>query len=329
MLFPKDIKDPKDVDSSGIENTTLYKLFVLNDEFIVNKIKSINLTPETINIVDKISVIVIGCMNGIFNNKAIKIITDNQFITSLITGNIDTERISTLLKLEIDNRVDSSFEAKLKYKYISLDEYQESFDEKEKEYKSRIDMLEHQLEEKNKENIILRTENNEHNSIIAESLDNIKVLKEENDRLSDEILNMKLKIDEYEENKIELIEENSILKDDNDDYKDAETNLTNEIKELEKKIETCMIIENELSDDIKILENKIEQHEDSYVDSPEKQSTNYRHDSQTLTYSEEPLMNNRSYIVSNNDDERIKYQPAIKTSVNPRLIGIINSISGR
>lgn len=114
---------PGQVDNSMISNTVLYRAIVNGEEAYVNQILKLK-TPLMESIVQRLSVIVIAAMSGTIKDKALGIISDKIFLSNLFKGQLNGSRITDLLKFELDSRVDTSFETRSLYKYVSDEEYQ-------------------------------------------------------------------------------------------------------------------------------------------------------------------------------------------------------------
>lgn len=116
------MSDPSILDNSAISNTIIYKSLIMVDENFINELLQLK-TSKMNDIIRRLSVIIVGAMSGKINNKALNIVTDKKFLMNLIKGNINSDRLSNLLKFELDRRTDTSFEMRSKYDYITDEEY--------------------------------------------------------------------------------------------------------------------------------------------------------------------------------------------------------------
>lgn len=382
------MSEPNQVDNSNIQNTILYKTFISNDNTFLNVIEGMK-TKEMQFIIDKMSIIIVGAMLGKFNIKALKILTDSEFIIDLVSGKINTERLTNLIKFELDNRVNSSFDVRNKYNYVSIDELRFLLTECQKNTSNLLDeniRLKEKIDSNEEiiEYLRSKIENSATDNMSQSDKNNTKITSLEfelkaSEEKYDELKNYFVKkVDElYEKDeeiaKLKLDLQNKNISETND-QKDNNTKI-----QLDPENKTIQIqgLFNSKHNTIKqpVIENKSDiinlsqkppvfpkntllfpKIPDSFISTTSSESSPFRNlsefDSSPSIKDNSVFLNskdvslispfmlppnvstideniNSDYIVSNTNDNRIRYQPVIKSDVNPRLIGIINSISGK
>lgn len=126
----------EELDDSRIVNSMLLKIMNCNDANLLTKTIIGNITQEDNILLLKLSTIIIGRKIGVLNNKVINVISDQTFLKSILNEKIDIDRLKTLLKLEIDERININDELLLQYNYLPYEKIKELFIKIREENKS-------------------------------------------------------------------------------------------------------------------------------------------------------------------------------------------------
>lgn len=121
---------PEQVDDSKIQQSNILKIYSSNDpKFLDTVMKKLgDITPEEELLIKKLTITALGKKRGFFNDKVVGMITDESFLTNIMNGSIDIERLKMMLKFEMDDRVDNSFETKMERGYIKFTDFEKMFD---------------------------------------------------------------------------------------------------------------------------------------------------------------------------------------------------------
>ena len=119
----------EDLDDSQIEKSTILSIMSCTNESIIDKEISDRLNKEDIILAKKITLFLIGKKSHILGNRSISLISDREFLTSLMDGEINLERLKMMLKFEMDSRIpkENKDELKLKYNYLPYDKLKELY----------------------------------------------------------------------------------------------------------------------------------------------------------------------------------------------------------
>lgn len=110
------------VDDSKIQNSSLLKIFNIQDETILDSQLALRNKPEFSLLIKKIILLLIGRSSGLLSEKASEILSDHDFVKSLFEMNPNLERLKTILKFEMDDRVKKTDEERLRLNLMSYDE---------------------------------------------------------------------------------------------------------------------------------------------------------------------------------------------------------------
>lgn len=112
---------PNEVDDSQILNSSLLRIFTSNDHNMFDQTIG-QLDDETLLLIKKLTVVLLGKKRGLLSDKALNVVADKELFKSFLEGNIDIDRLKTLLKLEMDMRVAKDFKTRLRYNHVTIDE---------------------------------------------------------------------------------------------------------------------------------------------------------------------------------------------------------------
>lgn len=110
------------VDDSKIQDSSLLKIFNVQDESILDQELSRRRLPEFDLLIKKITLILIGRASGLLSEKASEIISDSLFVKSLFEMKPDLNRLKKLLKYEMDDRVLKDINERFRTRAVSYDE---------------------------------------------------------------------------------------------------------------------------------------------------------------------------------------------------------------
>lgn len=170
---------PEEVDDSQISHSSLLKIFSSRN---LEELKAGIGEPddETYLNMLRMSVVIAGRQKGFLERKALQIVSDQTFLTSVLDNNPNIERLKTLLKLELDKRVVKDMNSV--YNYVTIDELKNEI----KEYTDRIKNISIDLEEKLNET---------QNELIDKRVE-LDVMKQERDSVINELEKLNIEKDE-------------------------------------------------------------------------------------------------------------------------------------
>lgn len=93
------------LDDSEIEKSIILSILSCEDDATIDKEISERFNKEDYLLAKKLALIMIGKKSHILGNRAISIVSDREFLSSILNGEINFERLKILLKLEMDPRV--------------------------------------------------------------------------------------------------------------------------------------------------------------------------------------------------------------------------------
>lgn len=121
---------PEQVDDSVISRSNVLKIFESNDPKFLDTciLRMGQITQDEQMLIKKLTITALGKKRGLFNDKVVGIVTDQSFLTDMMNGKIDIERMKMMLKFEMDNRVDNSLETRMDRGYVKFEEFEKMLD---------------------------------------------------------------------------------------------------------------------------------------------------------------------------------------------------------
>lgn len=110
------------VDESKIQSSSLFNIFNVKDEAILDYEISLRSNLEYRLLIKKIILFIIVCESEFLDGKVSEIISDQDFIKSLFEMKPDIERLKVILKFIMDDRVLKTDEEYLRHNLIPYDE---------------------------------------------------------------------------------------------------------------------------------------------------------------------------------------------------------------
>lgn len=115
------------IDNSKIQNSSLFKIFESQNEEVLDQQIAALRRPEFNLLIKKITLILIGRVSGLLSEKAVEIVSDPLFVKSLFDMNPNIDRLMTILKFAMDDRVLKTEEELIRNGIISYDDLRSKY----------------------------------------------------------------------------------------------------------------------------------------------------------------------------------------------------------
>lgn len=115
------------LDNSKIQSSILMKIFSIEDEATIDQLLSTYRVEGHDLILKKIYLILFGKALGLLSDKAIDIVSDKEFMTSLLNLNPKADRLFNILKYFMDDRAIKSDDESLRLNLVSYEDLKQRY----------------------------------------------------------------------------------------------------------------------------------------------------------------------------------------------------------